>query len=473
MHQQSSDEAQVSYRDVSTYFSNEEWRLLHDWQKDLYRNVMKEIHQALTALGPLITTTLFTLREKEKQELYKLDTQDSKKGHHTCKSPGGDTVRSPDLSVRENGEQPLHRRYSKDTRRRGSDNSQSTGSPNVKNEKSLRTEDPGVIVIDQVGPEVGGSRANANLAYPVVTAVFSLSGNEDKRTHFKQPVERTKDNPAVNSVFSQRHSKVDKPRLKEEALGIATEIVSVLIKEEEEPYSMDHEDNEKIENISIQTGNEDMNRAKKARESAKCSEKSTPCNTFLSKTNAKVTPNLHMETNAKRQDRLLGGEKPTHGESAFSNPAHTGLFQGSPNIRRPDKYSEFQSSQRHSQFPNYLPNTQQSQTIYTVSECDESFSPAGELGEHARTQSRERTYACNECEKRFFEKSHLIAHHRTHSGEKTYPCTFCHKTFNRKYNLDGHVRIHTGERPYKCTECEKDFSRKSDFNRHQKKHSGS
>ncbi|XP_069469845.1 zinc finger protein 282-like isoform X7 [Ambystoma mexicanum] len=63
--------------DVRGCFSEEEWRLLHEWQKELYKNVMKEIHQALISLGPLIATTVFSLRAKEKDDQCVVNTHDS------------------------------------------------------------------------------------------------------------------------------------------------------------------------------------------------------------------------------------------------------------------------------------------------------------------------------------------------------------------------------------------------------------
>ncbi|XP_078504918.1 uncharacterized protein LOC144763312 isoform X2 [Lissotriton helveticus] len=66
---QNSDKGPVTFYDVAACFSEEEWKLLHEWQKELYQNVMKEIHQALSALGPLIADSVFSLKAKEKDTL--------------------------------------------------------------------------------------------------------------------------------------------------------------------------------------------------------------------------------------------------------------------------------------------------------------------------------------------------------------------------------------------------------------------
>ncbi|KAJ1159519.1 hypothetical protein NDU88_000026, partial [Pleurodeles waltl] len=67
MSRQNTERAPVCFQDVTACFSEVEWKLLHEWQKELYRNVMKDIHQALVALGPLIASSIFALRAEEKE----------------------------------------------------------------------------------------------------------------------------------------------------------------------------------------------------------------------------------------------------------------------------------------------------------------------------------------------------------------------------------------------------------------------
>ncbi|KAJ1153659.1 hypothetical protein NDU88_006418 [Pleurodeles waltl] len=77
--------APVTFRDVAAYFSEEEWKLLRNWQKELYKNVMKEIQQAFISLGPRIAASVFSLRAKEKEDIFQVD---SEKRHGADPSPG-------------------------------------------------------------------------------------------------------------------------------------------------------------------------------------------------------------------------------------------------------------------------------------------------------------------------------------------------------------------------------------------------
>ncbi|XP_029440822.1 zinc finger protein 135-like isoform X2 [Rhinatrema bivittatum] len=60
----------VTFSDVAVYFSEKEWGLLDEWQKELYRNVMREIHGALLAMGIPVIHPDILIRVKEEREIH-------------------------------------------------------------------------------------------------------------------------------------------------------------------------------------------------------------------------------------------------------------------------------------------------------------------------------------------------------------------------------------------------------------------
>ncbi|XP_069086031.1 zinc finger protein 282-like [Pleurodeles waltl] len=409
MPRKNSDESQVVFIDAPAHFSKEEWKLLEEWQKDLYRNVMKEIHQALMSLGPLIASTVCSLRDKEREEIYHRDSQLSERRSKINRLTS-DRMKDSSVLFRTSNTQSLHLNNTQDWEEKETADCPVTEFPFIDAETGLSKEEPVPIFIDHLGLEITENGTNPN------------SG------------------------------------------------ASCNIKEEEDCYYMEQTDSRHAESLGCFTDNEGNNRQKKVQDSIKYSEKPVSSRAFSRKYNTKVPQSSVKEQISKSQVlseyfQELIEEKATQSESSFSRPLH---FRGSPSSGRSDKYLKYKSTLSNAEFPADFPNLNQG--TYSHTEWNKSYSLFREHTGHMSSDSRARPYACTECDKSFFVKSHLITHHRTHSGEKPYTCSFCHKSFNRKDNLNGHVRIHTGERPYKCTKCEKHFRRKSDLNLHRKKH---
>ncbi|KAJ1161051.1 hypothetical protein NDU88_001539 [Pleurodeles waltl] len=113
-------------RDVPAEFRSDEWKLLHHWQQDLYKNVMKEIQQAFNSLGPLIANSVFSLRPNEKEDLCSVDHEDLETKGRTNLSTTDVAVDS-DVLLKKTGNDNEYLKNSLDTHCKGRRDGPGTG----------------------------------------------------------------------------------------------------------------------------------------------------------------------------------------------------------------------------------------------------------------------------------------------------------------------------------------------------------
>ncbi|XP_049749664.1 zinc finger protein 783 [Elephas maximus indicus] len=83
------------------------------------------------------------------------------------------------------------------------------------------------------------------------------------------------------------------------------------------------------------------------------------------------------------------------------------------------------------------------------------------LGRRRLGAAAAKVYHCSECLRSFQQRKSLLLHQRLHTGDSQgWPaCSYCGKAFRRPSDLFRHQRIHTGERPYRCPQCGRTFNR--------------
>ncbi|XP_069482308.1 zinc finger protein 776-like isoform X3 [Ambystoma mexicanum] len=441
------DKGQITFQDVAACFSEEEWKLLHEWQKELYKSVMNDIHQALVSLGPLIATSVFSLRAKEKEHLSSVDIQYDERRPSDHNSP-----------------------------------SYQAGNPDTSDWINERDD---TNIWDQREPDL---RADINESssdcYPAI--------RPDILHQIQQEELQCRDWPGSEGTENNGHPK-----------GFQLRNADICWSKEEESnaFLISHSGAQAEHLSKPQRGARFVSRNKSNEEYVRCNEKKQ-CKATSEKAKAlfpQITENgkksrIHLQS--KRSPELTG-ERNIQLESGLNNPSNSNLHQEALRTQISDMYKEHETELHNAALLPCQPEMQQSWTPYTYVHRKQtyfqkgdslkhhrtrskhslyqgvdglnSYSGASYLTRHQKTSTRHRPYQCNVCEQSFSWKNNLIRHQTKHTGEKPYQCDECEKSFTQKGTLTIHQRIHSGERPYQCTQCETSFREKKQLIRHFRK----
>ncbi|XP_078540643.1 uncharacterized protein LOC144826116 [Lissotriton helveticus] len=375
-------EALLEFRDVAACFSEEEWKLLHRWQKELYRNVMKEIHQAFSSLGPLIASSVFSLRPEEAEELCSEDFGDFESGA-PAGPPCGPIETEPVVSF------------------------------SIKHEDGLYFSDPtGAAETEHI----------AGLTTPgVASAAASVGINEEGKTYaldfqdchrrecFTIPSGKgcTKRRRNVNSLKSRNKSTVKNLKANN-AQTVSASSHAASQKPTQTDHSQKGEETAQWQNDSGSDWNTHFNL-----------HPISP----IHRSETYITCSTTSRNDITTSDLVQGCTSFTdlESEQTLQGPSH-------PGRQRIHKVKERYTCAECGKSFNAISNLVRHERIHTgerpyqCTMCGKSFNQKEVLLRHQKMHTGERPYECNICGKCFNRKHHLLEHHKIHAKKQQH-CT--------------------------------------------------
>nr|XP_033816286.1 zinc finger protein 345-like [Geotrypetes seraphini] len=507
-----SDQTSVTFKDVAAYFLEMEWDVLGEWQKELYKKVIKEIHDILISRGYLIVNPDVVVKIKKEDEKYFPQHCDlEEKGN-----PNESTKRFPivtsvfSLSIKQEEDLPFIGPPESETSEQTHLSVPSSNS--IKPEILIRFEQEGFRT-DPTGSEETGNltttgsceelHETGSQSYTAENTIEILKTEDDPDTEQMEGVVEDTDtksgshNVKPNILFQVKQEELgtDFQRYEERGYLTTTDTYEEVHQTGSQSFPADPtEEILKMEEDSVsdqlEGGEEDTNTRSDNRFGNK---RMRVCDGQKEEWTHKDPSRANPDSSAE----IVGGIsrlKPTNmkentpkGQSSNVCTEQERNSTHCPNLRQNRRISRQKLCQGEEMFTEKNLTRQnkfqkQDKLLQSI-ECEKSFTYKSQLTIHEKVPKERKPSKCSIHDNNFsqvFElrKHELVSvskkevHQLNPKGAKLFKCFECYKSFSQKSNLVHHERVHTGEKPFKCFECYKSFSQKSNLVHHERVHTG-
>ncbi|XP_069083677.1 zinc finger protein 2-like isoform X1 [Pleurodeles waltl] len=460
-------EAPLTFCDVAACFSDEEWTLLQRWQKELYKTVMAEVHQAFSSLdmffifipGPLIAATVFSLRPTDKKEPCPPDFLEFEIRNRKDPPSRDPSPSSEDASRQEEELEP-----------------EFLGHFGIHGGKCSTSPDSGLLSLALASVQ---DPADVTPAPPVK---IKREGESDPTGLVRSSRRDRKSGPTgfqFHAIAEDAHL-WDYQNSERGGSGSCVHsgpeemspVASLGINEEGETYPMDIQEYRSAVTDGSPSGYGSTKRNRKVSNISKCKDKLILCESTAQKLKSNIAQSITERKHSVSQ--MWAGsyeaqreENPEHLQSDCIQLAHSSFHQATQNVPSSETYDACEGTMRN--HVSHKPVPLQSCRPYPSPE-EERVYPKDSRNGRPQALKVNGKYTCTECGKSLSSMTALTRHERIHTGERPFHCAICGKTFNQNGALHRHQKLHTGEKPYQCNLCGKSFNLKHNLVGHQKIH---
>ncbi|KAM8927164.1 uncharacterized protein RCH25_007449 [Pelodytes ibericus] len=369
-----SDQIPITFSDVAASFTEAQWVHLDNWKKELYYNVMKEIHEALLTLGYMITNPDIVFSVKQSDDAY------VRLGY--CNADGKNTIVEdhPDILITIEDDGSLTEMHQKEEK-----------CERLKKFETHAIRHPDIVI--QIEDEHSEEKQDvtfvkhyeaSHASHPVITSVLALSIKEEEDLH--------------NGIHSS-------PRNRDDTANSTIVKQEILISDEDieentsTVYSTNSFSNSDVPGVQLQ--NPLPNKfPQRPYVCSQCDKR------FVFQSSVSRHKKIHQE-----QDLL----KCMDCDQCFPGLTFLLRHKSTHTNDRPYSCDRCHKSYRNRSSLYKHKRSHTGERPYVCSECGKSFSHNFHLLRHQQIHTGERPFECRLCDKRFYRKATLEKHQIVHT----------------------------------------------------------